>query len=119
MKKFTTIVNMARSHEVCFVVLMVYLFSPATESKVFSKSLAEISLIQQPTLKWSENNRDKREINPDLMNDNKDSFIHSQNTTLTTTTISLLGENDNEVFVAWAGVNNDVSNTFIFIFWFL
>ena len=104
---------MARSQEVCFVVLIYYLFFPAAESKIFSKSLEDVSLIEQPTLRWNENDRHKRAVQSDFKNGKNASFIHSQNLTLTTISISLQGENDNEVFVTWTGVNNDVSIYFI------
>ena len=106
------IINMARCQDVCFTLLCYYLSFLTVESKIFSKSLEDISLIQKSSLQWrenKENDRQRREM-PSETYDNKISpFIHSQNLTLNTTIYSLGGENDNEVFVTWAGVNNEVS----------
>ena len=109
------IVNMARCQDVCFTLLCYYLSFLTVESKIFSKSLEDVSLIQKSTLQWreiKENNREKREISTDTYDSMISPFIHSQNLTLTTTNFSLGGENDNEVFVTWAGKNNEVSKTF-------
>ena len=109
------IVNMARCQDVCFALLCYYLSFLTVESKIFSKSLEDISLVQKSTLQWreiKENNREKREIPSDSFDRMISPFIHSQNLTLTTTNVSLGGENDNEVFVTWAGLKNEVSLTF-------
>lgn len=109
------IVNMARSKDVYFVLLCYYLKFMLVENKIFSKSLVDISLIQKPSLKWrenTENSRQRREIPSDIIDSKASPFIHSQNLTLITTSFSLSGENDNEVFVTWSGVNNEVSFVF-------
>ena len=109
---------MARYLDVCFIALCYYLTFLSVESKIFSKSLEDISLIQKPSLlrrEAIETSRQKRAVQSEKNEGQNTGFIHSQNLTLDTTSFSLQGENDNEVFVTWSGTKNDVSITVSFV----
>ena len=108
-----TIVNMARYQNIVFASLLCVFDIFVIESKIFSKSVGEISLFQQPEVSIYKNGhflRRKRSAKFEGANSTlTDNNFHSQNVTLNTTAFSLHGVNDNEVFVHWTGENNDVS----------
>ena len=105
---------MARYQNIVFVTLLCVYDLFIVESKIFSKSVGDISIFQQPevnTYTREQNLRTRRSAESENANYTlSGNSIHSQNLTLNTTTFSLHGVNDNEVFVHWSGENNDVSH---------
>lgn len=81
--------------------------------KIFSRSVNEFRLFQQPDLSFHLDNvnlRTKRAVGQNETTRDHADFIHSQNNNLSTTSFSLHGELDNEAFVHWTGEGNNVSN---------
>ncbi|WAR21800.1 SORC2-like protein [Mya arenaria] len=103
---------MARGVKIACVVFLCSVCNTCVYSKVFSRSMHEISNIQKPSLNLYEQgilNRIKRaqNSNSSFTTDNvynADNF-HSQNSSVTTTEI-LLTES-NEVYVHWSGLKNE------------
>lgn len=111
-----------RSSSTCAIILVFIIKCTLLQAKIFSKSLSDFRIIQEPhaTRKIDEfverQKRDTIENTTFTTNSGNHATVHSQNSTLSSTAYTLLGTRGNEVNVHWAGENNNVSQNITDLF---